>query len=1031
MYTALPQEDAADEEAIQAYIREIAETAINNNDITVTVNKESYTEAVAGTSADADGTNGSYKFTITVSDGLQTLTTERITLTIIATPFTGVTDVQAVAAAKSAVRGGTVYVDYGSSQADITAAVQTYIDELLAEVSEAAGVTANVSFAADNEYNVTLSKGSVTDSKTIAMTIVVAPDPDIGTVELAKTAAENALYSAMPQAAAVDEDAINTYIKLIAQTAVSNSDVIITVNKISYTEATAGNSADAEGVNGSYVFTITLSKGIRSLTTEQKTLTITATPYTGIMDTEAVAAAKEAVTGGTVNVAYGANQSDITAAVQQYVNSLLAGVSEAAGVTATVSFISDNDYEVTLSKGSVTDSKTISMTVIESPDPDITIVSNAKTAAENALYSAMTQAAAVDEDAIEGYIIGVASAAVNDSAVTITVNKLSYTEAFAGDPSNPDGTNGSYVFTITVSKGIRSQTTELKTLVITATPYTGISDAEAIVAAKTAIIGGTVNVAYDATQSDITAAVQRYVNRLLSRVSNAAGVTAIVSYAGGNRYNVSLIKGSATDNKTITMTVIREDNSDAGVVTRALTAVENAFYSMLSQATASNEYIVYEYISNTAKAAVNNSDITVTVNRLSYVAPVAGNSYNPYGSDGYYYFTVTVSKGAQSMTTGLKMIVIKATEYFFTLTVVNGDGDGRYSAGEVVNVKADPAADGKIFDKWVTDGGATVSDIYSMYTTIVIPARDITITATYKNKPLEYSNRTISDNRQPVSITGQLSDDADIVVVKISNNIYDISVTSQNGFTGELIVNFDVGVQNNGKLYTVIHTLKNGQRQVFFTRCVNGKISVTVTELSPFEIIEGFNSEYWDNPFIDVTPDQWYYDSVGYVEARGLMGGTGNNSFDPDLHINRAMLVTILYRLEGMPAVKEANLFTDIADDMWYTDAVIWAVQNNIVLGYGNGTFGPSDLLTREQMVTILYRYAVYKGYSVSAYKDVNILAFNDSNIISEYALNAIKWAYGSGIIKGDDAGRLTPKGYCSRAQVASVVHRFCEMVGQ
>ncbi len=91
----------------------------------------------------------------------------------------------------------------------------------------------------------------------------------------------------------------------------------------------------------------------------------------------------------------------------------------------------------------------------------------------------------------------------------------------------------------------------------------------------------------------------------------------------------------------------------------------------------------------------------------------------------------------------------------------------------------------------------------------------------------------------------------------------------------------------------------------------------------------------------------------------------------------------------------KANLFTDIADDMWYTDAVIWADQNNIVLGYGDGTFGPSDLLTREQMVTILYRYAVYKGYNVSAYKDVNIPVFNDSNIISEYALNAIKWACG------------------------------------
>jgi hypothetical protein len=140
------------------------------------------------------------------------------------------------------------------------------------------------------------------------------------------------------------------------------------------------------------------------------------------------------------------------------------------------------------------------------------------------------------------------------------------------------------------------------------------------------------------------------------------------------------------------------------------------------------------------------------------------------------------------------------------------------------------------------------------------------------------------------------------------------------------------------------------------------------------------------------------------------------------------MIVTVLYRLEGMPAVSGANPFDDVAPGMWYTDAVIWAVQNGIVTGYNDNTFGTDDSVTREQLVTILYRYAKYKGYDVSVGEDTNILSYLDAFEISEYAIPAMQWACGAGIIEGS-AGNLMPAANATRAQVAAILMRFVQGV--
>ena len=179
--------------------------------------------------------------------------------------------------------------------------------------------------------------------------------------------------------------------------------------------------------------------------------------------------------------------------------------------------------------------------------------------------------------------------------------------------------------------------------------------------------------------------------------------------------------------------------------------------------------------------------------------------------------------------------------------------------------------------------------------------------------------------------------------------------------------------------------------------------------------------------FSDVKTTAWYYEAVQYAVDNGLFQGTSATTFEPDTVMTRAMLVTVLYRLDGEPAVMAANGFTDVKNNAWYTDAVTWASQNNIVSGYGNGLFGTSDAITREQLATILYNYANYKGDSVADTAQLD--SYTDSGEISVWAETSLSWAVGADLINGITETTLAPCGSATRAQVATILMRFCENV--
>ena len=181
--------------------------------------------------------------------------------------------------------------------------------------------------------------------------------------------------------------------------------------------------------------------------------------------------------------------------------------------------------------------------------------------------------------------------------------------------------------------------------------------------------------------------------------------------------------------------------------------------------------------------------------------------------------------------------------------------------------------------------------------------------------------------------------------------------------------------------------------------------------------------------FTDVNPSDWFFEAVFFVWSNNFMQGTSGARFSPNAPLTRGMVVTVLYRTysETESAVEAGNPFTDVRDGAWYADAVTWAYHNNIVTGITSSTFAPNANITREQLATILHRYAVFSGIDVSIGEDTNILSYQDAFDISEWAMAAMQWAAGAGVITGRTADLLVPQGEATRAEFATVLFRLLD----
>ena len=253
----------------------------------------------------------------------------------------------------------------------------------------------------------------------------------------------------------------------------------------------------------------------------------------------------------------------------------------------------------------------------------------------------------------------------------------------------------------------------------------------------------------------------------------------------------------------------------------------------------------------------------------------------------------------------------------------------------------------------------------------------------------------------------------------------------QEGFEEPFVGTFESKKQYNAE---IIMSAKEG-----FQFAENIVIKVNGQNIDEVFIKENFllnigkkitpNEKIVSIPFTDVKSSNWYYNAVKYCYENNIISGLNATTFGPKDKLTRGMMVTILYRMEKSPKITSKSSFGDVNDTKkWYYNAVVWASKNNIVSGYKDGRFGPTDNITREQLAVILYKYARYKGKDISKTNDLK--SFTDAGKVASYALKQVKWAVASGVITGSNA-KLNPKGNATRAEVAAMMEKYCKKVGR
>ncbi|NLV16520.1 MAG: hypothetical protein GXY50_04825 [Syntrophomonadaceae bacterium] len=520
-----------------------------------------------------------------------------------------------------------------------------------------------------------------------------------------------------------------------------------------------------------------------------------------------------------------------------------------------------------------------------------------------------------------------------------------------------------------------------------------------------------------------------------------------------------------------------------------------------------------------------NATVSITADE-----PASGKVFDKWTtSDGINF--ANANSSATTFTMPARPVTVTATYKdapagIYLVTVNGGSGGGSFAANATVSITANDPASGKVFDKWTTSDGINFANANSSNTTFTMPAKPVTVTATYKNTGGGSSTTTpattpaadgtvkvdytTSNGVATLSMTNTQVDDiisqsqngqaildlqaaGNTAAVNIPNNALssfenanlDVAVRLPEGTatinnealasilaqapnadlnlelntiptntltaaqqaavkSGDLVfdINILMGSKNitefdgaltievayEGELPAAVWYLNDeGELEKLDCTFKDGVVSFNLNHLSLYVVgkDETVIEDKWVNPFTDVKTDSWYYEAVKYVYEKDLMKGTSGTTFDPNGVTSRGMIVVILHRLEGAPTAGTHG-FSDVAAGKYYANAVAWASENKIVSGYDDGSFGPENSITREQMAAILMNYAGFKGYDITAKADLS--KFADAQEVSTWAKDAISWANAQGLIQGD-GNRLMPAGNATRAQAAAILNSFVEKV--
>lgn len=521
-----------------------------------------------------------------------------------------------------------------------------------------------------------------------------------------------------------------------------------------------------------------------------------------------------------------------------------------------------------------------------------------------------------------------------------------------------------------------------------------------------------------------------------------------------NFYNKDTLLGTAF--------VSYADDSDKGTATlmydttqKGLTIGSNtvtAYYggnSNLEQNSVAGTITVILNPKAISKPAANSTTFTYNGEEQTYsYSAVPSNNYTVSGNQqtnaGTYTVTVALTDKPYTVWAGTPESS-EDLQYTFTIQKATQTAPGSAptmsgNSSNSITLNTVAANDNGATAEYSKDGGTTwqSSPVFTglssgtSYTFAVRYAE----TANYKASPASTTaifSTTSGGSSSDGSHSGGTGGSTSYAIIVESSRNGDVSANRKSAAQGATVI-ITVKPDSGYELANLAVTDKNGKELEltdlgdgkYSFRMPNGKVIVNAS-FTAIEVLDPVKDCPKDDTcpaaaFDDVNLDAWYHDGVHYCIAEGLMNGTGETTFEPESATSRAMLVTVLYRLEGKPKVGE-NTFTDVADGEWYTDAIAWAAENKIVEGYGNGKFGPTDSITREQFATILYRYAKYKGYDVTATADIT--TFVDGSDTADWAEVAMAWAVAEKLINGIGNNQLAPHGSAVRAQMATILYRY------
>ncbi len=384
-----------------------------------------------------------------------------------------------------------------------------------------------------------------------------------------------------------------------------------------------------------------------------------------------------------------------------------------------------------------------------------------------------------------------------------------------------------------------------------------------------------------------------------------------------------------------------------------------------------------------------------------------------------YNHAAAALKDAYKKLTGTSLDKVK-----HTVTVegskASNTGAGEYLAGETVTISAGKRS-GYKFKGWTADS-IKFEDESSADTTFVMPDENVTVTAEWKKVSSGSSSGGSSSSEKNYSVVKSDVDNGTVKVNKTSaskGSKVTITVTPDEGYKLDSLVVTD---KNGNK----IKLIDEGDGKYSF-EMPSSKVEIKAEYVPVEESTDDDHSTSTDgfvNPFNDVNKNDWFYNAVKYAYENNIMSGVANNEFGVNSSVSRGMVIAVLHRIENEP---DAGLstFTDVSSDKYYAKAIAWAKENNIVNGYDEYTFGPDDVITREQLAAILYSYALYKGMDVN--ESGNLAVFVDTESISAWAKKAVTWAVGEGLISGKGNGNLAPLATASRAEAAQIFMNFLD----